>query len=72
MIKARGHLFTGGDGQIAALDAASGKRLWKASVDGKVFGLAVANGALYVSTDRGSIYCFRPNLVSVSVPVSES
>ena len=59
LIKAGGHLFAGGDGEVAGLDAASGKRLWKASVDGQVYGLAVANGALYASTDRGNIYCFR-------------
>ena len=59
LIKAGGHLFAGGDGEVAGLDVASGKRLWNASVDGKVFGLAVANGALYASTDRGSVYCFR-------------
>ncbi len=59
LIKAGDHLFAGGDGQVVALDSDSGKQLWKASIDGKAFGLAVANGALYVSTDRGSIYCFR-------------
>ncbi len=32
--------------------------LWSASVDGDPYGLAVADGRLYVSTDRGLIYCF--------------
>lgn len=59
LIKAGGHLFAGGDGEVQALDAASGDSPWDASVDGRALGLAVANGALYVSTDRGSIHCFR-------------
>ncbi|MHC4744570.1 MAG: outer membrane protein assembly factor BamB family protein, partial [Planctomycetota bacterium] len=32
--------------------------IWKAKVDGKARGLAVADGRLYVSTDTGRIYCF--------------
>ncbi len=59
MIEAGNHLFVGGDREVQALDAATGKSVWNASVDGKALGLAVANGALYVSTDRGSIHCFR-------------
>ena len=58
LIKAKDHLFAGGDREVASLDANTGKILWNAEVDGSVYGLAAANGALYVSTDRGSIYCF--------------
>ncbi|MBN2291379.1 MAG: PQQ-binding-like beta-propeller repeat protein, partial [Pirellulales bacterium] len=58
LIKAGDHLFAGGDGEVAAIDAANGKLLWKHALDGRAYGLAVANGALYVSTDKGSIYCF--------------
>ncbi len=58
LVKAGDHLFAGGDGQVAAIDSATGKQLWKHPIDGRAYGLAVANGALYVSTDKGSIYCF--------------
>lgn len=51
-------LYCGGTGEVAAFDAKDGKALWQAPVDGKAHGLAVANGRLFVSTDRGSIYCF--------------
>jgi outer membrane protein assembly factor BamB len=44
---------------VFAFDAATGKELWAASVTGKVHGLAVANGRLFVSTDLGTIHCFR-------------
>ena len=58
LIKADNHIFVGGKGQVHALDAATGKSVWNAPVDGKSLGLAVANGALYVSTDRGTIHRF--------------
>ena len=60
LIKAGDHLFVGGAGEVAALDAKTGNILWKTPCDGAVYGLAAANGALYVSTDAGTIYCFRP------------
>ena len=53
-------VFAGGKGQVVAVDAASGKQLWTAKVDGAAKGLAVAAGRLFVSTDTGAIYCFGP------------
>ena len=52
-------LFVGGDKVVTAYETESGKRLWSIEVDGKAYGLAAANGQVYVSTDLGSIYCFR-------------
>ena len=60
LIKAGDHLFAGGAGKVAALDAKTGEPLWEAAADGNVYGLAAAGGALYASTDAGTIYCFRP------------
>jgi len=51
-------LFTGGDNEVAAFDAANGEQIWTGAVDGRAHGLAVANGNLFVSTDQGHIYCF--------------
>jgi outer membrane protein assembly factor BamB len=51
-------IVAGGSGQVTALDAASHKILWSAAVEGIPYGLAAANGRLYVSTDLGAIYCF--------------
>ena len=53
-------LFVGGEDEVAAIRAADGALLWKHAVAGKAHGLAVANGALLVSTDTGGIYSFRP------------
>lgn len=52
-------IFAGGEDVVAAFDAKTGDRLWQHSIDGKAYGLAVANGRLYVSTDVGAIYAFK-------------
>jgi len=51
-------LIAGGDNHIAAYHAADGKLQWKGDIDGKAYGLTVANGRLFVSTDRGTIHAF--------------
>lgn len=58
LILAGSTLFAGGDGRVAAYDAASGKQTWSSNVNGRVYGLAVADGRLTVSTDTGYIYTF--------------
>jgi concanavalin A-like lectin/glucanase superfamily protein/uncharacterized protein DUF2341/Calx-beta domain-containing protein/putative pyrroloquinoline-quinone-binding quinoprotein len=57
-------LIAGGDGELAAFNT-DGERVWASPADGKVYGLAVANGAVYASTDKGSILCFRADLPAV-------
>ena len=52
-------IFAGGEGRVICADTESGDEKWSEQVDGKALGLAVDDGALYVSTDAGSIYCFR-------------
>ncbi len=54
-------IFAGGDDEVAAYDASNGELLWTGSVMGKAYGLAIANGSLYVSTDRGAIHRFTNN-----------
>jgi len=61
LILAGGTLFAGGDDRVAAFDTTTGKMLWSAPVTGRAHGLAIANGRLFVSTDRGTIHCFRPD-----------
>ncbi|MGB0582781.1 MAG: PQQ-binding-like beta-propeller repeat protein [Limisphaerales bacterium] len=59
MIKAGEFLYTGGNGKVAAFAASNGKQVWESAVSGNAFGLAVANGVLFVSTDNGRIHAFR-------------
>ncbi len=59
MVLADRTLFVGGDNEIAAVDPEKGRVVWTARVEGKALGLAIARGALYVSTDMGRIHCFR-------------
>ncbi len=53
-------LFAGGAGQVVAIHASSGEKLWAGKVEGTAKGLAVAGGRLLVSTDKGMIYSFGP------------
>ena len=55
-------LFAGGDGEALAFDPDNGQIVWAASCAGKAHGLAVCDGRLYISTDRGVIHCFGPAL----------
>lgn len=57
LIKTKNCLFAGGENEVAAIDF-DGNCLWTAPVDGIAYGLAVAHGRLFVSTDTGSIHCF--------------
>jgi outer membrane protein assembly factor BamB len=51
-------LFAGGENEVAAFDSASGNKIWSHPVNGRAYGLAVAGGRLFVSTDTGYIYSF--------------
>ena len=57
-VRAGGILVRGGDNLVSA--AAGKDEVWRHPVQGKVYGLAVANGQLIVGTDAGWVYCFRP------------
>ena len=58
MILAGDVLFIGGDGVVAAFRTTDGERLWTGKVAARAYGLAAANGCLFVSTDKGTIHCF--------------
>ena len=58
VIVAGNTIYAGGGTLVTAVDAATQKVLWQKEVDGTPHGLAAANGRLYVSTDRGTIYCY--------------
>lgn len=57
-------LFAGGQDQVIAVEARSGKNVWTGKVKGLAKGLAVADGRLIVSTDKGRIYSFGPGRAS--------
>jgi len=60
MILAGNTVLIGGEGQVVALDVATGETRWTGKINGIAKGLAVANGRLLVSTDEGTICCFAP------------
>lgn len=51
-------LFAGGENSVSAYSTRTGRQLWLHDVEGRAYGLAVANGRLLVSTDQGVIHCF--------------
>ena len=58
MILAGDVLYAGGQDHVTAIDAKTGKQTWKTAVEGAACGLAVSDGRLFASTDKGLIYCF--------------
>ncbi|MDT8300478.1 MAG: PQQ-binding-like beta-propeller repeat protein [Sedimentisphaerales bacterium] len=62
MIMADDVLFLGGENKIAAYNSQNGSVIWTAPVEGNAFGLSLCHGALYVSTDKGQIHCFRSDM----------
>lgn len=58
LIMAGNILFAGADDKVFAYSATNGEQLWTAGVNGKAYGLAVSDGCLFVSTDKGTIHCF--------------
>ncbi len=58
LIVAGNTAFCGGDSIVTAVDLTSRKVVWTGKVEGTAYDLAVANGRLFVSTDRGAIHAF--------------
>ena len=46
------------DRKVVVMAKRAKQAVWETDVDGEPFGLAVADGRLYVSTARGTIYCY--------------
>ena len=70
MIMAGETIFSGSQDKVTAYRAADGQTLWSETVTGRVYGLAAAAGKLFVSTDKGGIYCFGANPVAAPVVIT--
>ncbi|MBE9510367.1 MAG: PQQ-binding-like beta-propeller repeat protein, partial [Bacteroidetes bacterium] len=71
LIFAGDQVFAGGDDKVVALNAQTGEELWQEKTEGKTLGLAVSDGCLIVSTDKGTIYCFgekQPSKTETVIP----
>jgi outer membrane protein assembly factor BamB len=53
-------VLAGGQDEVCAFSRQNGECVWKAAVEGNARSLVVANGHLFVSTDKGRIYSFTP------------
>ncbi|MCA9173574.1 MAG: PQQ-binding-like beta-propeller repeat protein [Planctomycetales bacterium] len=72
LIKAGDTLFAGGVDLVAAYSAADGSLLWRHDAPGRVKGLAVADGQLYVSTDEGVVMAFAATALPSPATPSQS
>lgn len=70
LILAGNAVLVGEPERVSAYDVTDGKMLWRGNVQGKAHGLAVSDGRLYVSTDRGIIHCFQPGKPLPGGPVT--
>lgn len=58
VIVAGKHVIVGASDRVTVADRETRKVVWSAQVEGAAHGLAVAHGRLYVSTEKGMLYCF--------------
>ncbi|MDD5519295.1 MAG: PQQ-binding-like beta-propeller repeat protein [Kiritimatiellae bacterium] len=58
LITAGDYVIVGGRDRVLMFDLRSRNQVWSADVEGEAGGLAMADGRLFVSTDKGMIYCF--------------
>ncbi len=61
LIKTGDVLILGGAGKVCAVDAEEGTLIWEHAVDGVTYGLAIADGRLFASTDKGTLFAFSPD-----------
>lgn len=60
IVKGGNALYVGGVDTVYAVNPKSGETIWKQKVQGMTYGLALADSALFASTNEGNMYCFRP------------
>lgn len=72
MILADDKIVTGGAGEIAVHSANDGAKLWSANVAGRVEGLALSHGRLYVSLDDGRTVCFQNGAAAAAQVVEKT
>jgi len=66
MILAGDTLVVGGADTAAAFAVSTGQRLWTQPVQGRAYGLAAANGQLWIATDQGTLHCFANTTLRAS------
>ncbi len=51
-------VVAGGEGVVVIMDAKNGRETGKFEIEGTALGLAVSDGSLLVTNEKGNIYCF--------------
>jgi outer membrane protein assembly factor BamB len=71
LIVAGGKAVSGGGGKVTVIDIKAKKVVWSTEVQGEALSLAAAGGRLFVSTDKGTIYCFATGAKGGDVTADE-
>jgi outer membrane protein assembly factor BamB len=61
-------LLVGGPGTLGAYNAADGSLVWQGKTNGRVRGLAVADGRILAATEKGTLYSFAYGEKPVAAP----
>ncbi|MCH2111939.1 MAG: PQQ-binding-like beta-propeller repeat protein, partial [Planctomycetes bacterium] len=64
-------LFCGGNDMVRAYRKTDGRLLWEHAIEGRAYGLAVAENLLVVSTDEGVLHAFAPSGKKAELPVDD-
>ncbi len=58
LINTANAVITGQQDLVVAFDLETGAKIWEQKVTGRPYGMAVSGGKLFVSTNKGFLYCF--------------
>ena len=58
IIVAGEHAVVAGKDRIVMINLKNNQQVWSAAIEGTAYGLAVSGGRLFVSTDKGRLYCY--------------
>ncbi|GAA3563901.1 PQQ-binding-like beta-propeller repeat protein [Snuella lapsa] len=64
MVKSQNAIIIGEVGKVSAYNVINGALIWTEQIDGHPYGMSIANESLFVSTDKGTIYCFSSDKIS--------
>lgn len=72
LILAGDTLIAGGRDHVVAIEASTGREIWRRPVEGTAYGLSLAHGRLFASTDRSTIHCFSETAAEAPTVIESS
>ncbi len=63
-------IVMGCSARVAIVDSGTKQLAWESPLEGTAYGLALSDGRLFVSTDRGALFCFAGQAPTVGAPAT--